>query len=364
MMVLVIRPLAANETQKTVADQESSQISTGKQILPLPIIGYAPETKLILGGMVLGQFKMPGTTEKDRSSNALVFGNFSFFKHYMFGIEQTLFTGREKWMWTGNLAIARFPDKFWGIGPSTRDDEEVKMDYLVIGLTQNLYRRMGQQLFIGPRLRWEKQYSVRFTDQDDQRVYFDDLNATGDYHILGLGAGLIWDRRNRVLMPTSGFYLGMNGFVHHKNLGSSYSYTLFQIDARTYFTFGEADQQVLAMQFITRQAMGDVPFRDLPLLGGMHILRGYYGGRYRDKHYSAFQSEWRQKVWGPLGVTFFAGAGNVADKPSHFFDTTLKYAAGFGLRYNINEQDPVNVRVDCSFGPGTSGVYITLAEAF
>jgi len=42
----------------------------------------------------------------------------------------------------------------------------------------------------------------------------------------------------------------------------------------------------------------------------------------------------------------------------------VKWSAGAGFRFNINKDDPTNIRIDYGVGRGTSGFYIQFGEAF
>ena len=91
---------------------------------------------------------------------------------------------------------------------------------------------------------------------------------------------------------------------------------------------------------------------------------GFLEGRFRDKQYIQFQSEYRVNLIGRFGATVFAGFGNVMPKFYKLDPGSLKVAGGFGFRFNINRKDPANVRIDVGFGKNTQGVYITFGEAF
>ena len=93
-------------------------------------------------------------------------------------------------------------------------------------------------------------------------------------------------------------------------------------------------------------------------------MRGYYDGRYRDRHLLAFQAEYRLPVWGKFGLVGFAGLGRVAPTLGGLDFSGLKYSAGFGLRFKIAPREGANLRIDWAFGQGTSGVYFTAGEAF
>jgi outer membrane translocation and assembly module TamA len=111
---------------------------------------------------------------------------------------------------------------------------------------------------------------------------------------------------------------------------------------------------------------GDPPFDLLPQLGGDVLLRGYFQGRFRDKDLLAFQAEYRAPVWWKLGAAAFVSAGQVAPELSGLRIDAFHPAAGFGLRFLIQEEEGVQIRADFAWGfdVESSGFYINIGEAF
>ena len=95
-------------------------------------------------------------------------------------------------------------------------------------------------------------------------------------------------------------------------MGSDYNLNTFLSDNRFYIPIRE--NNVLAFQFLGQFTSGNPPFNLLSLMGGESLMRGYYLGRYRDKHMIASQIEYRilpfsfAKRW---GASIFFAAGEV-----------------------------------------------------
>lgn len=70
-----------------------------------------------------------------------------------------------------------------------------------------------------------------------------------------------------------------------------------------------------ALEGVAGYKLGAVPFTQMPMLGGQNLLRGLFGGRYRDHALVAAQAELRVPVWRWFGLAAFAGAGEVAHVP-------------------------------------------------
>jgi hypothetical protein len=122
---------------------------------------------------------------------------------------------------------------------------------------------------------------------------------------------------------------------------------------------------VLAYQAIARATTGDPPFQLLPAIGGQNLLRGVYDGRYRDRYALAGQAEYRAHLWWRFGAVAFLGAGQVARRGGDFRIDGLHPTGGGGLRFTLDPRERMNLRVDYGMGQGgTSGLYITVGEAF
>ena len=60
----------------------------------------------------------------------------------------------------------------------------------------------------------------------------------------------------------------------------------------------------------------------------------------------------------------FGGLGEVWPSIDELSLNNLKWAGGGGLRFDLNPGDPTNIRLDFAVGKNTSGLYLTLGEAF
>lgn len=112
---------------------------------------------------------------------------------------------------------------------------------------------------------------------------------------------------------------------------------------------------------------GDVPYYDMPTLGGQDSLRGVYKGHYRDKNAIEHSAEYLHTFKysnGNLsrhGITLFAGIGSISATPSQLYENLI-YSYGLGYRYEL--QPRMNVRVDYGRNTIESGFYLTFNEAF
>ena len=125
--------------------------------------------------------------------------------------------------------------------------------------------------------------------------------------------------------------------------------------------FGIPRQSGLAGELKGMFNFGNPSWAMMAELGGSNSMRGYYEGRYRDKHSMSVQVELRQHVWRRNGITVWAGAGNVF----HDSRTFKKILPNFGIGYRWEFKKRVNVRLDLGFGKsGQNGFIFNINEAF
>jgi hypothetical protein len=178
----------------------------------------------------------------------------------------------------------------------------------------------------------------------------------------GLGIVANWDSRDNTFATQSGTFYQLTTLFYRSAFGSDYSYDDIQFDLRNFFT--TFSDHVIAVQGVGEFIDGEAPFQNLAKFGGQNVLRGYFDGRYRDKHGVALQAEYRIPVWWRIGIVGFAGIAQVAERISSFSMDRFWFAGGVGLRFAWNPEERVNLRLDYGVGNNSSGLYITMTEAF
>ena len=108
---------------------------------------------------------------------------------------------------------------------------------------------------------------------------------------------------------------------------------------------------------------GDPSWGMMSMIGNSFSMRGYYEGRYRDKHKIEAQVELRQDFWKRCGVAIWGGAGTVFNKFSAMRFDRLLPNWGLGFRWEFKKNS--NIRLDYGFGKsGISGFVFNINEAF
>ncbi|WP_273273338.1 BamA/TamA family outer membrane protein [Maribacter polysiphoniae] len=350
----------------TVDAQVSTDSTVYKtKITPLPNIGYSPDTRLVLGAFMLAQFKPKKSDLETRPSNLMASAAFTFEKQTSIETYYNIVFPKEKWLWNGAVYFQRWPIRYWGVGPNTKDDDEITIDYRNIAFEQSLYRNINNGFYIGPKVHFRSMYDINLKNVDDGKpLDISDIPGGEGGTNIGIGFGGTWDKRNSILTPTENHFVEFSALFYAKNWLSDFSFQTYTLDVRKYFDFDTHGKRVLAFQFFSKLNIGEVPFQDMSLLGGNKIMRGYMEGRFRDKVGLQIQTEYRQFIKGRFGMVLFAATGNIAPKLGDITFSQAKWTLGTGLRYNINKADSTFIRVDFGFGKDTSGFYLTLGEAF
>jgi len=328
----------------------AGQDSTKKiKLLPVPTIGYSPETKTYIGAVTLFTIDL----YKDsltRTSNAKFEFNYTWNKQLILETEWNYFFKEEKWFTKGRIHYSEYPDYYYGIGSNTPESNKLLFNSNRFVFEANILRNLGGKLFIGPNLRFINYSNVSYSSD----LIYPEL---ADQSTFGVGITLLRDSRNSLLTPTKGFYFNFNtGYNFSKS-----DYLATTLDIRYYKTW--ADKYTWASRMINDFRFGKVPFYDYSFLGGDKFVRGYNYGRYRDKNLSSIQTEFRLPLVWKFGIATFGGISNLF--ANNFKINDSKYNCGLGLRFLVDKHDKTNLRLDYAVGnDGNSGFYISFGESF
>ncbi|MEM9857217.1 MAG: BamA/TamA family outer membrane protein [Bacteroidota bacterium] len=330
-------------------------------ILPLPVVFSTPETGLGFGALVSGIFNL-GRPENTRSSNIQSLVAYTVNGQIIAQINNNIFTKDEKYNLFGEISYFDFPILYYGIGNDSNDESETELGSQVIIFQQRLLKQVKRNHFVGGQYRFINVFDVEF-NPNSILIDSDTLKIRSDAGIYsGMGFSYVYDSRDNVLNAQQGKFLELSGTFHSDALGSKRDFVRYRMDYRRYWMINE--KSAFAAQFLGEFNNGSVPFRELALMGGDQIMRGYYRGRYRDKNQVALQGECRRQVNEWLGFVLFAAAGEVGSALDDIALSNFKWAAGGGLRLMVNKKERTNLRIDYGIGDGTTGLYFAFAEAF
>lgn len=276
-------------------------------------------------------------------------------RQFLYYLPFQLFWNQRNWYAYGELGHYDYNYFFFGVGNSLDNQQEFyEVNFTRVRL--NLLRKVWRSWYAGARL-WTERWT--FTE-------FEEGGALASGQVAGSPGGLTWDpgiilfsdRRDNVFFPRSGTYLELTS----QHASGAFGWSRYRVDARAYLTVVE--NNVWANELFVDLTYGDTPFYMMTMFGGTKRMRGYYEGRYRDNSGILWQTEWRSRVWRRWGVNAFYSAGIVDDTFADWSFNNLRMAGGGGVRFVLDREKDLNLRLDVGFGTNSTLFYFTVGEAF
>lgn len=318
---------------------------------------YASDTKFGLGLVAAGLYRTDPNDSILPPSNVSLYGDVSSVGFYMLGVRGNHIAPKGRYRIDYHLYFYSFPSEFWGIGYEMGDNDANKSDmkrWQAQAEVSFLFR-VADNFYIGPIASYD--YVI------GKHIERPELLQGMDQHTWNVGAGvsLVYDNRDNLTNPHRGIFLNINQMFRPGFMGNDYAFstTAFRFDA--YQRLGKGT--VLAEDIRANLNFGNPSWGMMAELGGTHSMRGYYEGRYRDKHSLEATVELRQHVWKRNGIVVWVGAGTIFPKFSALRSKQILPNAGVGYRWEFKKN--VNVRLDYGFGKsGQSGFLFNINEAF
>lgn len=318
---------------------------------------YASDTKFGLGLVAAGLYRTDPNDSILPPSNVSLYGDVSSVGFYMLGVRGNHIAPKGRYRIDYHLYFYSFPSDFWGIGYEMGDNDANKSDmkrWQAQAEVSFLFR-VADNFYIGPMASYD--YVI------GKHIEHPELLQGMDQHTWNVGAGvsLVYDNRDNLTNPHRGICLNINQMFRPRFMGNDYAFstTAFRFDA--YQRLGKGT--ILAEDFGANLNFGNPSWGMMAELGGTHSMRGYYEGRYRDKHSLEATVELRQHVWKRNGIVVWVGAGTIFPKFSALRSKQILPNAGVGYRWEFKKN--VNVRLDYGFGKsGQSGFLFNINEAF
>jgi hypothetical protein len=334
---------------------QESKSAKKLSVLPVPAIGYSPETKTYIGVVTLFTFNNVSDS-LTRSSNASVEFNYTWNKQVIFESDWNYFFPHEEWFTRGLVHYSKYPDLYYGIGFDTPESGEVNFQSNRFIFDIDVFRNIKKEVFLGFGVNYKQFGNIDYLN--DTSMFYAELKSGNNY---GLKVLFLKDSRNNILSPSDGDYFEFSSVF---NVSSSF-YTKILLDYRNYFGFGKAGEHTLAGRFYHSTILGDPPFYDYPMIGGDKYVRGYYLGRFRDKNLSSVQLELRNHLFWRIGISTFCGISMVYGQVSNIESESFKPNAGVGLRFLVDKSEGTNLRIDYAVGAqNQSGFYVSFGESF
>ena len=318
---------------------------------------YSTDTKLGLGLVAAGLYKTDRNDTILPPSNMSLFGDVSTVGFYMLGVRGLHIFPHDRYRLDYTLYFYSFPCKYWGIGYANgnNDANETEMNRWQAQAKASFMFRVAPSTYIGPMLTFD------FIEGKD--IKNPELLEGMDRITRNTGVGLtfVYDSRDVTTTPKRGFYVNLSQCFRPKFMGNDYAFSTTDLRFNAYRRVWKGG--IIATDLRSQLNFGNPSWGMMALLGNSYSMRGYYEGRYRDKHKIEAQVELRQHVWKRNSVVAWVGAGTVFNK---FSSMRMGHVLpNFGIGYRWEFKKDVNVRLDYGFGKsGQSGFIFNINEAF
>lgn len=339
-----------------LTDEQKRKAAKSSELSGLPVLFRTPETGAGIGGVLIF---VPKQTR--RNPEPVITGfMYTEKKQFLWAMGTKQYVGDSGLTVFGYAELLDYPQSFFGIGSSTdKDAEEIYVERRQVwelGIEYPVYSHL--ELGIGVRSR-----SSEFRDLEAGKMLDSGL-------IPGIDGGrqqalqthLNWQTTDDLFYPGSGEHITFAFRDFPATLGSEYPFYQTVMDVRIYRTV--LPKSILAFRGYWLNQKGEVPFYQLGQLGGHDLLRGYFKGRYRGRKLALAEWEWRQRISRRVALVGFMGGGDVADQNAEFKLASLKPSYGAGGRYQIADQQKINLRFDIGVGESGPQVYLYIMEAF
>lgn len=318
---------------------------------------YSTDTKLGLGLVAAGLYRTDRNDTILPPSNMSLFGDVSTVGFYMLGVRGLHIFPHDRYRLDYTLYFYSFPCKYWGIGYANgnNDANETEMNRWQAQAKASFMFRVAPSTYIGPMLTFD------FIEGKD--IKNPELLEGMDRITRNTGVGLtfVYDSRDVTTNPKLGFYVNLSQCFRPKFMGNDYAFSTTDLRFNAYRRVWKGG--IIATDLRSQLNFGNPSWGMMALLGNSYSMRGYYEGRYRDKHKIEAQVELRQHVWKRNSVVAWVGAGTVFNK---FSSMRMGHVLpNFGIGYRWEFKKDVNVRLDYGFGKsGQSGFIFNINEAF
>ncbi|MEJ6754421.1 MAG: BamA/TamA family outer membrane protein [Flavobacteriales bacterium] len=326
-----------------------------------PTLAFSPETNWEIGLSSLYIYSA-NRDLKNRLSEIKAFTFYTLENQYGIWLDHALYSNGNKWFFFGRTRCQSFPLLYYGIGGESPTDHIARIDGNFTYFKERFLREVFPNFYTG--IEFDVQVMNKVSYKNSLNNFSKPKGGNGSTNI-GLGWGFVYNNIHNVLNPRKGIFSEWAFLNYSSEIGSDYNLTTFLSDNRFYIPI--KNNNVLAFQFQGQFTNGNPPFNLLSLMGGESLMRGYYLGRYRDKHLLAGQVEYRMlpfsfsKRW---GASLFCAAGEVFNSDNKFQFKNLLPTGGAGLRFLLFPEKDIYTRIDYALTREGSGFYFFIGEAF
>jgi hypothetical protein len=157
---------------------------------------------------------------------------------------------------------------------------------------------------------------------------------------------IVYDNRDNVFTPTSGYSAELSLNYSGKWLGASENYMTLHTNFYGYVPI--LPKLFSGWRFNGSYVIGEAPFYAYPFVQ----LRGIAAMRYQSDNVLVAETEWRYNVYKRWSLIGFSGVGKAFHDFDSFSDIDLSYNFGTGFRYKLARLLGVHMGTDFAWGNG------------
>ena len=325
------------------------------KLAAIPIPSYNESLGWSIGLVVAGLYKVDSADTISPESSTALFGFYTENKTWAAGFFQQFYLDEDRWRIKAGGAVAdinfqtylNLPE--W-LGGGTSIDYTTE----TTGGLAEVSRLAWKRLYLGAKYRYMRsktEFHVKLP-----------INTTmGKRTFSGLGLVSTWDTHDNIFYPLDGYYVNFWSLWNRDAIGSDLDYDIYWIEVNGFREYRK--NHVIAARVHSRIATGDVPFEDESVFFYVD-LRGYTDGRYRADQRHTLQAEYRWNFYRRFYAVGFGGFGFSVDRVSEITGDGILPSAGFGLRWRMISDPPVNIGFDYAWGKDDGAFYFRIGEAF
>ena len=364
MLIIIVFLLSftkhASAQARSSNDRNEEAVDSLEQknyLFAFPVLFRLPETRWGGGFASLFNFHI---NKKDKISPAsqVQFGAaYTQNNQILLYLPFSLFWKERQHVAYGEVGYYRYSYNFFGAGDFGTNQAQ-NYDANFFRLRLNYLRELKNRWYIGGRI-WYEDYEI--SSNEPGLIGEQIIRGDEGGRVLGFGLILNQDKRDNVFFPRKGHFIEL---VSHPDFTpiSDFNFWRNRADFRLYSSLSK--KVVWANQFFVDLVSGSPPFFSMAMLGGQRRMRGMFEGRYRDRNALLFQSELRADIYKRFGAVAFISAGNVAFQSSEFAVNKTVLAGGAGLRFVLDKEKHLNLRLDFAASRDHRDFYFTIGEAF
>jgi len=353
-----------NENAKPAADT----VTTRPVISVVPAIGYTLVSRLaiVLSGNVAFR-----TGPDSRVSAIIASTSYTQNKQFSVPVQTSIWSRDNRYNFIGDYRFYKYPQSTYGLGSSSRIQNDDPMDYKFIRFYETAYRRITGNFYAGVGYMLDTHYDI--IDDGNINGTISDYSRYGKAgHSIasGFNVSTLFDSRDNGLNASKGAFVSLTYRSALTALGSTQRWNSLMMDARKYFKFPANSENVIALwNFDWVVLNGSPAYLDLPSLSwdsNSATGRGYIQGRFRGAQMFYGEAEYRFRITGNglIGGVMFANASTFSAAQGTKLQR-VQPGFGPGLRIKLNKVSNTNISIDYGFGmQGSRGLFIDVGEAF